>query len=377
MFKKTFIVIMALVLAVSMTGLGFAAPSTGNTSNKGSLLIFPKIVVGDHTTTIIQISNDYTTRPGDIDLKCFWFDGIDKRVRDFQIEMSKSQPIYIDAKTGRGTINVPSFPGTEGDLTCFAVEANQSTQIKWNHLSGNAMVVDYKKETAYQYNSWNFPVGPGIPQGASVDPQGRLELSADPSQYYACPRYLEAKFPAVRSGYYPNKNKPFLKFYDTDLAVSLCKKDLKQDRAEICTKLTFTIWNEDETKFTGTHQCVDCWIERYLSEIDTFPENFYRGQLKTRFARFRVQGIYSNVCDGYNEGACYDLGGGVTNIVDTGIVGVTVQKILFPRVCKDGDEKCQKYGIAEAATTPNHAGIDPTGYIEWDDVDGIPDPERP
>ena len=62
MFKKT--LIFPLIVALMLVGLctvSSAAQNVANTSQKGSLLIFPKIVVGNGWDTVVKISNDYLT----------------------------------------------------------------------------------------------------------------------------------------------------------------------------------------------------------------------------------------------------------------------------------------------------------------------------
>ena len=33
-----------------------------------------------------------------------------------------------------------------------------SEEIRWNHLSGDAVIVNYHDHTAWEYNTWNFPL---------------------------------------------------------------------------------------------------------------------------------------------------------------------------------------------------------------------------
>ncbi len=61
MFKKTLVFSLAVVwLLVGACTIASAAQNVGNASQKGSVLIFPKIDVTQGRDTIIQISNDFS-----------------------------------------------------------------------------------------------------------------------------------------------------------------------------------------------------------------------------------------------------------------------------------------------------------------------------
>ena len=131
------------------------------TTQKGSLLVFPDIDVrggqgfapagkaaGPEVTTIVRIQNDATSG---VWVKCHYMDG-QKRRNDFAFLVTRGQPIWFDAATGAGTVGANPFPSGfgAGMLACFATMSDESTQIRWNHLSGTATVVNYTQGTAYR-----------------------------------------------------------------------------------------------------------------------------------------------------------------------------------------------------------------------------------
>ena len=317
----------AVALAVAIWGLlggmvttGFTAQNVANASQKGSLLIFPRIdttvdfSIHAQRDTIIRISNDY---PRDTRIKCYWVNR-DQTIQDFEFTLTSTQPIWFRASDGLGSgtysgqrttnnaLNVPPFfENSVGELKCWAINAAGTDQIAWNHLYGTAMVIDYVAHTAYEYNSFNFIVRPpGYAIGDTVPPQGDLKLSAKAQEYDACPKYLLFNFFTYdNTGFNQiglNGEATAVNFGRTNLTLVPCHQDLRQDRVPTCTKAKFDIWNENEVKFTGAYQCLKCFFEGYLSETKR-PGGFGGSKftwlgLHTTQGRLRVQGIASTVC---------------------------------------------------------------------------------
>src|ERR671922_981735 len=134
----------------------FAVAPIGNTTQKGSLLIFPRIDVSSKKDTIVRITNDYA-KP--VQLKCYFMD-IEKNKVDFEFKLTNNQPFWFSASSGSGTLPVqpfPTFGGHDtGELKCWAVNAKGSEQISWNHLVGSATIYDYDSRQAAEYNAWGF-----------------------------------------------------------------------------------------------------------------------------------------------------------------------------------------------------------------------------
>lgn len=304
---------------------GLAAQNVGNASQKGSLLIFPKIdtTVIDGISrrdTIIRISNDY---PRDTRVKCYWVDA-EQRVDGFELLITSAQPIWFRASDGMGAgtydgaragsypvMASPFFENRVGELKCWAVNAAGSSQIAWNHLYGTAMIIDYTMLTAYEYNSINFTVRPsGYLLGEEVPPPGDILLSAKTRDYDACPKYLLFNFFSSDDAFARpiglDGEASGVSMGRSSLTLVPCHQDLRQDRAPTCTKAKFDVWNENEVKFTGAYQCMKCWFEGYLQDLGTpagIPggrggANFTWKGLHTTMGRLRVQGVASTACRG-------------------------------------------------------------------------------
>ncbi|MBW2072553.1 MAG: hypothetical protein JRI89_15030 [Deltaproteobacteria bacterium] len=373
------IAVAAVFMLVGAATLAVAAQNVGNTSQKGSLLIFPKIDVQSGKDTIVFISNDYYRT---VWLKCYW---VDKKQdsEDFMFKLTANQPIWFNAKTGHGTVNVPPFNFGEpvGELKCWAVDAASSNQISWNHLWGTAKVVDFLTGTAYEYNSWNF-IARGVTRGQPVGTGGELVLSGASGAYDACPKYLLFNFPAVSDyddiiGGLNIIRKPDGKliFVDYDLTVVPCKEDLRQDRKPTYTKLRFNIWNNDEVKYTGAYACMKCWYESFLSNLNAGAyqgvangsEKFLYKNLHTETGRMRVQGIPSTVCPETGE--------------HTGLVGLAVQYMQLisyaQSVVASDDVIVVPLINAVAGTNANGAGVNvESGFVKWDNEEEVPEDLR-
>lgn len=326
MLKNALVSLLAMLWFFSGAATpGFAAQNVANASQKGSLLIFPRIDTTSGTfskrDTIIRISNDY---PQDARLKCCWVDQ-NQMVDGFELLITSAQPVWFRASDGMGAgtyegdtkayypINVsPFYENRVGELKCWAVDAAGTAQIAWNHLHGTAMVIDYAAHTAYEYNSLNLTVRPsGYSTGDSVAPPGDLILSANAQEYDACPTYLIFNFFTYdKTGERPpiglDGEAAEVTIGRTSLTLVPCHQDLRQDRAPTCTKAKFDVWNENEVKFTGAYQCIKCWFEGYLNTLGTSagPRGGVGGGkftwqgLHTTLGRLRVQGVASTVCQG-------------------------------------------------------------------------------
>src|SRR5919108_4640702 len=100
---------LSVALVGAWTGSASAAVPVGNTTQKGSLLIFPRVDVSSGKTTIIRITNAVSAI---VDVKCYFMD-VEKNKVDFQFRPTENQPFWFDAATGQGTKTVQSFP-TQG-----------------------------------------------------------------------------------------------------------------------------------------------------------------------------------------------------------------------------------------------------------------------
>lgn len=314
---KKYAAILGTVVTASLLSTSALALDRANVSQKGSLLVFPKIDVTEGRNTVIRIQNDYSKN---VYLKCYWKNGT-KFHRDFEFQLTKFQPIWFEARGGTGSNGgVSPFPSQEqndayietikysdiqlpqnakqvGELKCWAVGSNGNDEIRWNHLAGSATVYDVNLGTAYEYNAESFRCLTGGNGAPCVKRHvGRLDL--DGKEYDYCPKKLIGHFTPVGARFDNMGQDDWdLRTRNNDLTVATCNQDFRQDGIFHFTKLKFNVWNEHETKFTGAHQCIDSWYETYLEDIQNNGANFSYQTLKTTDARFKVRGMPSSVCD--------------------------------------------------------------------------------
>jgi hypothetical protein len=299
-------------LSVALLSTSAFAANIGNTSQKGSLLIFPKIDVTQNQqvlrNTFIRITNDNTAG---VDVKCYYetelFNAGTRRkpiwkkdVRDFKIHLTANQPVMINAYTGDTDIGgrVNPFPRQNqphGVLKCWAVNAAGDASINWNHLSGTATVFENLfDDTAYEYTAWAFKAKTGV-LGNVVDSNGDLAL--DGKEYEYCPRYLIGHFTPAGGIIDPGFANPYTVVSNEVTAVS-CTEDLRQDRKPVFTKLAFDVWNTYENKFTEPYECADSYHQFSLTELDNGPQLDVE-TLGDNAAYFRMEGIESDQCPQY------------------------------------------------------------------------------
>jgi hypothetical protein len=366
--------VMSVVLGVLATS-AYAAQNVANTSQKGSLLVFPLIDVSGDNNTVIRLANDANVQ---VDVKCYYVNGTKFR-RDFLFKLTKKQAISFDARSGSSDVlgNLPPFPTDigafpnitvppgivrpadpfRGELICFAVNPAGSTQISHNHLSGTATVgndalpVDQVLLSSFEYNSWNFTAR-AVARGAQVGAvPGRLDLTGVAGAYDACPAYnIVHLSPTIG---------PFLEtqFIDQRIGVSLCAQDLRQDYIPHYTKLELHIWNAHEVKFTGSWECSDSTHSFLVSTVDVLPDNLSRETLGTDAAHMQIRGVASAQCI-------------TPRLTETiGLVAVSARVL---RQVENGE-------TALHGTTANTAGVHPiAGFVLWDPQDAeVPEaPQR-
>jgi len=366
MTRKLAIFSLAFLLMVGgLISVASAAQNVANTTQKGSLLIFPRIEAENDpnaifSDTIISIGNDYYQA---VWVKCYWVDR-DQEIQDFMFPLTPNQPIWFSARNGTGTkgVTVPPFMGPEGELKCWAVDASGRQQISFNHLYGTARVFYSSPPTeraGFEYNAWSFTAR-GIALGDPVGTAGELDLTGATGGYDACPQYSLANFGTTDA------------YQIERLTLVPCKQDLRQDRTPTCTKAKFDVWNENETKFTGSYRCIKCWYEGYLSQIDADKigyggVNFTGAGLGGSYlGRYRVQGVASTVCNK----KFLNPGDPVLKIppTDKCTGGQVASPLLGVQVLES------PYGTFTLMTGNSlfTAGADNSGWIKWDPNFDVP-----
>jgi hypothetical protein len=226
------------------------------------------------------------------------------------IELTANEPTYWSAATGlpKGVSPFPvldpgSPPGrptpccegaglrycVRGFVIAFAVDP-LGRAIRWNHLKGDAVIIDYAQNTAWEYNAYSFAALIGA-NGDRLPTPNVLRL--DGIEYAQGYDQLLMDFYAVGSAALSGPSTQVT--VDTDLTLMPLLMDFRQETVgPVTTKASFDIWNMNEVKFSGTDLCVTCWDQRLLSKYG-LPNHFLLGNLQTDKGRARIDGIASNV----------------------------------------------------------------------------------
>ncbi len=320
-----------------------------DTTKEGSILIWPKIQTNDGNETYIIISNNAASN---VQVQCYWEI---KDVRSnplsqgllvpFGMYLLANTPAVFRASDGSGlddrAVAGPIGAGETGALKCWAVDPTGRKQISWNHLSGFAMIVNSDSmltdvttapTSGWEYSAWRFAANVIDSSGAfadgfwvgtvqGLDDNNTMRLKASPTTvvspskcpgpdysdnncslsnaaYDACPKYLTFDFLAEPSGPAKTDGWAF-----NNLALVPCKEDLTNDTVNLYTKVVYTIWSENEVKYSGLYQCANSAYESWLGNLKS-PRNqkfFQMKTLHTSSGRFRVQAFSSASCGGAAE----------------------------------------------------------------------------
>jgi hypothetical protein len=365
------VILLSIGLSSSAT---LAAQNVANTSQKGSLLIYPAVDVDpeDRASTLIEISNDENSP---IQVECYYVNEKKGRVA-FDFELTAKQAASWDVSSGTGTISAPPFPsgGTftpgspnRGELVCFAVDSGSANQVAFNHLTGDATAVHFNTDAgqakhAFSYNAWAFTAEGAPPDYTVIGTPGRLDLSGGGlGTYDACPQYNIGTFMPGKGdngGAGSRLGVPPASLYTSQNALTVvsCNQDLRQDFVLHLTKLQFTVWNANGESFTGSYACVDSVAQLGGPEgsaVDVINgSNFTRPTLRTDNARFQVQGIASTQCAG-SENA------GILSVLESAVALGTDTTLSVPLFDQ------------ELGSTTQGAGFEP-GFVLWDPAGAVP-----
>ena len=304
MFRKVLIGVLCLAVVS-----GAFAQSRVSATEKGSLLVYPKVEVRWNQQgyliqdTFITLNNDYN---GDVFVQLYFVNENCTKV-DNNFLLTHNQPVYWAASTGEpkgvspwGVLGDP-IPDPEGStdlilrgyILAWAVDAS-GAQIRWNHLFGGATIINYLWNTAWDYNAYAFPVivTNNVPaQGAVVGTPGTINLNG--VQYASGFQYLLLDFFASGSIAFSGDGKMVVN--DTDLTLMILTQDLRQETTgPFTTKAVFQIWNEEEVGFSGMEFCFTKYDETLLSRRGG---HFLVDNLQTCKGRARLNGVKSDtVC---------------------------------------------------------------------------------
>ncbi|MCB9850759.1 MAG: hypothetical protein H6817_08645 [Phycisphaerales bacterium] len=330
---KRNVIACGLVAAVATTILATPALAVErvSASEKGSLLIYSKVeirwdVAGNLIQdTFVDLTNDYTQ---DVQVQMYFINGdpsldavfngavLLERAHpgwnnvDVGIHLTANQPTYWSAATGQPA-GVSPFtildPGTppgrpdpagssdrvlRGYIVAWAVDSN-GNEIRWNHLKGDAVIVNYLLGTAWEYTTWAFQAIAGVQGGLLLAPYGQMDL--DGIEYELPFDILLLDFYAVGTSALSGPTNSVT--LDTDLTLFPVDVDLRQEtEGPVTTKASFTIWNMNEVKLTGLDRCVTCWDQTLLSTYGV-PNHFLVANLQTAKGKAQIDGLESQLCD--------------------------------------------------------------------------------
>lgn len=173
----------------------------------------------------------------------------------------------------------------------------ETEEIRWNHLKGDALIVNYENGTAWEYNAWAFQAR-NVAHGQGTD--GVIhQLLLDGNEYDFPFATLLLDFYGTGSEALSGGDQTVT--VDTDLTVHAVSVDLRQDGCgPVLTKVEAEIWNEFETKFSGTRRCICCWDQTLLSDwvrSAAIPNHFRRTALRTDKGKARLDGVDSIECE--------------------------------------------------------------------------------
>ncbi len=341
----------------------------GAGDQKGSLLVFSKIEIKWDADgkliqdTLLDVSNDADL--DGVEIQAYFINGdrqLDEETNDAgdviqefepgwntadcRFHMTKNQPHFWSAAKGsskcqpfsvlddNGRLDSEATDGTRllrGFVIMWAVKfidpnlTDQSIagesgdgiwqEIRWNHLKGDAVIVNYKLGSAWEYNAWAYQArcgetGQPLLDCANRDDAGTCclarvvpgRLDLDGFEYDINFDQLLMDFYASGSTGLSSTNTTVM--VDTDLTLHSMDIDVRQDGdGPILTKAEFEIFNENESKFSGTRRCICCWDQTLLSNYvrdASVPNHFLRTQLRTDKGYARIDGVHSDECDYYD-----------------------------------------------------------------------------
>lgn len=302
-------------------------------TEKGSLLMFSKFEVRWESTgelvqdTFIQMSNDH---PNDIKVQFYVVNGDDAiaghpgwNYFDIETTLTGNQPFWwaLGREEGPGAFQPvrvldpgengepphgrPANDGTDdwylrGFVYGWAVDDVDNLEVKHNHLSGTATLVNYRYKTAWEYNAWAF-------QRLNED-AGDGVLNLDNAEYAGVYSQLLINFQAAGSDAWgPTSN--------TDVTLHAASADLRPDApgVPVTTKAHYDVWNENEVKLSGAYRCLTCWDQTLLSDYG-IPNHFTIIHLQTNHGKARIDGLASPLC---------------TGSIDAAILGVVARELRF------------------------------------------------
>lgn len=298
-----------IAVAIAIVGFccGAYAADRVSASEKGSLLVYPKIeikwapngaLVQD---TFVTLNNDYFS---DVHIVMFFVHDTYNCLGTYHdTTLTGNEAAYWSAATGYPKVVGPFGENADpmpDECGCFTLRGfivafattDQNQQIRWNHLYGGATILNYRDGYAWEYNAYAYQVNSdNWINGNVVGTAGVINMDGD--EYEPNFDSLLMDFYATNDlSIYPGAFGPGIKV-DTDLTLVVANWDFRQGGGHYITKADFWIWNENEDS-RRAHYCVECWDQRLLSQAgDVFNILF----LNTSVGRARIEGVHATECD--------------------------------------------------------------------------------
>jgi len=327
--KKLILIGVALLCANAAFA---AAPNRADTSQLGSVLGFPYVVLnGNVKTTIIRLTN---TGNAAVSVRCQMADNATHNVG----------LIYSVPANGSLTFNMSDGTygplGGEGLLFCWAINANGNRGINWNFLAGTATILDSTASNPrWEYSAWAFAARKaGVANGGVVvaGAAGLRTIPLDSVNYDNCPEYLIGQYSPTTTTV-TNTALVSSSFSDGRFAAVPCNVDFTTltmpplPVAGAKSTITLTILNDQAVANTGVNvTCVGNWHEAALPISGQFGT--------TSTVAYRVQSLGgASACPG---------------LPTQGLIGVQVMTVGNPAA------------IDQLGSTLNGAG-QRNGFIKW------------
>lgn len=185
-----------------------------------------------------------------------------------------------------------------GYVVGWAVDA-ENREIRWNHLAATATVIDYRDGAAAEYPAYTVQAVADVEHGMPLGTPGDLLL--DGAEYGAV--YDTLTMPFFADGVMePCVGGPMIASVRSDLTLMPVSMDLVREGEPVSTKAEFTVWNENEVKFSGMSRCITCWDETLFTDYAQ-PNHFVITALQTQTGRLRVRGVGNADCPGSVDAA--------------------------------------------------------------------------
>ena len=340
------------------------ATKVGSTSARGSILVFPRIEVGNGVDTLITLAHDGSTI---VNLRCFYYSSTavptpsssappapNNHSTRFDLTLTHNQPLTWSAATGRvvgGATPKAASPAapvfgsfsdnttsTAGGLTCLATTTDATTgavrPLNHDSLLGSALIVGYGASAqAWEYNAWMFEAlsgtGASTPEHAvapaptvvdgvmtalaplnglsTIDANGNV---VTPGSFAACPEMLLGTFYPPGSPADPNMVQDSTAGGTLNVTLASCSQDFTRAATSFVTRYIFTFWNQDEFARTGSHECADTWYE------SSFPYVSSPGHVAMQLASYASLGTRTAYVR-------------IESTADTSVCGAGAQKVGF------------------------------------------------